>query len=139
MLVAESNVYEHMGRRFRPGGNSFDLSDAIVWLLLIAGVVVLAWFLHKVVTQIVQTKNHSLNHLFGQLCAAHGVGWYGRRLLYRLAGVHRLPHPVHLFLRPDCFQPQTLPPEMSAFQSEVSHLRATLFGYREDRAAQSRS
>jgi len=138
-VVAQTNVYEHMGRRFRPGGNSFDVSDAVVWLLFIAGAVVLAWFLHKLVTLVTQTKKHSLNRLFGQLCVTHDVSWHGRRLLYRLAGVHGLPHPVHLFLCPDCFRPQTLPPEMSAFQSEVADLHATLFGCHEEGAAESRS
>ncbi len=127
-VVAQTNVFEQMGRRFRPGGNSFDVSDAIVWLSFIAGAVALVWFLHSLVTRVTQANKHSQNRLFGQLCVIHDVGWHDRRLLYRLAGVHGLPHPVHLFLSPECFQPQTLPSEMSAFQGEVAQLHATLFG-----------
>jgi hypothetical protein len=127
-LVAQAGPYTHLARRFQPGGGSFGLIDAAVWLLLIAGAVTIAWFVYRLYNQVTQRQQRSPAWLFHELCATHALTWSDKQLLRWLARVHNLPHPSYLFLQPHRFDSHALPPDAAALSNQVARLRERLFG-----------
>jgi hypothetical protein len=132
-LIADATRYESMSRRFRPGGNSIEISEVALWLFLLAGIVTAVWLSHKLAGHVIRSTHHSLSRLFHDLCAAHGVNWWQRRLLHQLARACNLPHPVHLFLRPACFDSRNLPANLAGHQRQFAALQESLFGGGDER------
>ncbi len=128
VLIADATRYESLGRRFRAGGNPIEFSEVAAWLILVAGICAAVWISHQVAGKLIRNNQHSPTRLFRELCIAHRMTGFQRRLLCQLARAYDLPHPVHLYLRPACFETQNIPAHLAAYQSQVATLRETLFG-----------
>jgi len=126
-LLAQADSYSHMSRRFQAGGHSISLLEIGVWLLLIVGAVGFAWCTCQLYSRMIKAQKRSPVWLFRELCAAHGLTWADRQLLQWLARTHDIAHASHLFLRPNVFDPATLPPHMAAWKDRVEQLREKLF------------
>jgi hypothetical protein len=127
-LLAEASSWQDMGRRFREGGNNFDLSE----LLLLAGglgmVFVLLWLLSRFLQRDQRQPYRSSAALFRQLCRAHRLSWRQRSLLWNLAKAHELAEPAAVFLSDECFTAARLSPKLEKREAEIAALRAKLFG-----------
>ncbi|MCI0333328.1 MAG: hypothetical protein L0228_08915 [Planctomycetes bacterium] len=66
--------------------------------------------------------------LFRELCAAHGLNLYSRRLLKRLAQARGLTSPALLFVEPQHFDTHNFPAELKSSATELRQLRERLFG-----------
>jgi hypothetical protein len=104
-------------------GNVLIIIGVIALLLLIVGVV-------RSVAARRSTKTYSSDNpakLFRELCASHGLKSANRRLLKRLAEACGVTNSAMLFLEPQHFETQSLPPDLKSSATELRQLRETLF------------
>lgn len=73
-----------------------------------------------------RTYTHA-HRLFYELCRAHGLDAYSRRLLRRLASHARTAQPARVFVEPQWFDAAALPPSLAAEQARLEQLRSRLF------------
>jgi hypothetical protein len=127
-LLAQLSQWRHLGDRF--GGGHAGL-DAIDILSLIA-VIVLAVLGVFVLQRYAPNRDRpgrfdDPRQLFRELCRAHGLGRASRRLLKRLAAWRGLSDPALVFVMPECFDTDALPPELGNAAHELAQLRTRLF------------
>jgi hypothetical protein len=65
--------------------------------------------------------------LFSSLCRVHKLKWSDRWLLWHLAGYYRMADPSRVFVEPERFDPQGLPPHLAGRAARLSELRENLF------------
>ena len=127
-LLAEVSRIESMGRKFRGGRTKFDADNVWVGLLVLFGMVVVFWFLSRLKDR--QESSRRVNNprkLFRELCKAHGLKFFQRRLLKQVARWQRLARPAKLFLEPERLEPRNLSPRLRARQDELAVIGKKLF------------
>jgi hypothetical protein len=67
------------------------------------------------------------NGLFLGLCHAHKLRWSDRWLLWHLAGYYRMEDPGRVFVEPERFAPEGLPPHLAGRAARLAELRENLF------------
>jgi hypothetical protein len=72
------------------------------------------------------TCNNS-SRLFRELCRAHRLNGAARRLLKSLAAARELENPALVFVKPECFEPADLPPQLASSAAELRQLFQRLF------------
>ncbi|MBL8829444.1 MAG: hypothetical protein JNM18_20865, partial [Planctomycetaceae bacterium] len=72
-------------------------------------------------------KLNNPHSLFQELCKLHGLGFGERRLLAKLAKVHKLEHPARLFLEPERFDNVVEHPQLAPQAGVIRELRQRLF------------
>ena len=65
--------------------------------------------------------------LFSALCRVHKLKWSDRWLLWHLAGYYRMADPSRVFVEPERFDPQGLPPHLAGRAARLAELRENLF------------
>lgn len=65
--------------------------------------------------------------LFRELCQAHGLDGSTQRLLASVAAARQFEQPAEVFVRPEAFAPEGLPPSLRARAEQLDQLRRRLF------------
>ncbi len=126
LLLGVQTRFEGIRSGFR--GRRFDLNDAALALMVLAGVVLVLWALSYLLKfQDEQTAFTSPTMLFWSLCRAHGLRWSDRWLLWRVARTARMVEPARLFLEPERFEPAQLRPRLRLHAARLSRLAEMLF------------
>jgi hypothetical protein len=128
LLAAREELHRVWGRfdHEQPGINPNHLIfiAAVILMAIVAGVI---W--RTVKRRAARTfASDSTGKLFRELCAAHGIGRAGRRLLKELAAASGDVDPATLFVEPRYFEAQNLPRALKASAKELRLLDETLFG-----------
>jgi hypothetical protein len=126
LLSARQDEFRVWGR-FDHGRTTFGpeqmlLSGGIV--LIVAAVLVWNRFTRR--AQRTFTCNSS-SRLFRELCRVHRLNGAARRLLKSLAAARGLENPALVFVKPECFEPADLPPQLAASAAELRQLFQRLF------------
>lgn len=127
-LLAGGGRYVHMGRRFRRGGSDIDLADVMAAVSVIALVAALAWLATRVAKHRETLNASSPQRLFRELCHAHRLNWSNRKLMQAIAKAHELGNPAMLFVTPQCFALDSLPPSFRSQRAHIEDLKDQLFG-----------
>lgn len=130
VLLAEDVSFTDLGRNFRDGGNGYNVTHALLALLVFAALGVVIWFVVRYMSQRERRTYNSPRRLFNELCYAHGFNRRERRLLQRLARGQRLDHPALLFVDPQYYQAPRLTDALAARHDQLLHLRDLIFGKR---------
>ncbi len=126
LLLGLQTRFEGIRSGFR--GRRFDMQDAVLALMVLAGVVLALWALSYFLKfQDKQTTFTSPTMLFWSLCRAHGLRWSDRWLLWRVARAARLAEPARLFLEPERFEPSQLRPTFRLHAARLGRLAEMLF------------
>ena len=97
-----------------------------VVLVLVAAVLVATWTV-RAAQAWMKRWHDSPTRLFLDLCRAHGLNRYERRLLRRMARLQRLPRSADVFLAPQHFDAEQLARTLSPQAAQLQALRARLF------------
>lgn len=97
--------------RFRPLGEGnpgesspLELDGAVVGVIVLAVASVALWTIWQYVARKERARRaYSPQHLFRQLCQAHGLDRAERKVLGRLVEQQGLEHPGRVFLEPERF------------------------------------
>ena len=127
-LLAQSEGFQHMSKRFQRGGAAFDWKEAAIAAMLILGPIVLILVLATVQRWRSQRRRHSPQALFAELCRAHGLDRSDRRVLRRVARRLQLPQPSLLFLDAQLLDGGGANAETGARQEDLTRIRQRLFG-----------
>ncbi len=106
-----------------------ETREKLLWLGgFAAAVILLLWGASRWARRLEGDRTYTnAGRLFYELCRAHGLDAYSRRLLRRLASHARLSQPALVFVEPQWFDPAALPPSLAAEQARLEQLRARLF------------
>lgn len=136
MLVAMRSTSDGVWGRFdhgKPGVGVTEWSIIIgATVLLVAVMCVSSW---RAKRQKSQFLHDSKSRMFGELTDAHRLDRASRRLLKKLAAAKELRDASHLFIEPEHFEAEKLPPTLAASAGEFRRLRQGLF---EERTAPRR-
>ncbi len=128
LLLADRNMFRNMGAGFREKREHFDGLDVLLWILLAIGFFVfvglLSWLLAR------SDKHQLFNSprgLFRSLCSAHQLDRPAHSLLVQMARAEGIAQPARLFLEPECFRRESLPPALEGKQAAIAALAARLF------------
>lgn len=128
LLQLDPTSWQRMGDAFRRDNAQLSQSETVSLLILALGAVVLVWFLHHYANRLQSKRTyHRPRRLFGQLCRAHRLRRRDRKLLRQLAEHWRLSQPALLFIRPENFATDALPPVLVKFRNEIADLGRRLF------------
>ncbi|MBW3597150.1 MAG: hypothetical protein KY475_07730 [Planctomycetes bacterium] len=97
-LLAQADGFRHMGKRFQPGGTTFDWKEAAIAAAVLIGPIILILAGTRFQRWRVERRRHSPHALFKELCHAHGLSRGDRRFLSRLARQRQLPQPSLVFV-----------------------------------------
>ncbi len=126
LLLADANRFRSLGNHFRGRRAEVDGGDLLTGLILLGCVVLVGYLLSRLLAR--QERQRSYNKpaaLFRQLCKAHQLDRYQRRLLRELAAAQQVEPAARLFLEPEHFQPSHLGSLVEA--EEILLLRDRLF------------
>ena len=113
------------GRRRR---GSVDTGEALIYLLIAAGVIALVCVVLYVSNRIVHHRRfNSHGSLFKGLCQIHGLNHGARALLKQVAGQHKLAYASQVFTDPQWLDPASLRGSLRRHAAEVNSLRNRLF------------
>jgi len=127
-LLGQSSRFEHLGRRFRPGGSTFEPNHVLIGMVLVGAFIAVLWMLQRYYELRAGRGYVSRWGLFRELCKAHRLSWSDRLLLGKLAKVQGVDQPARLFLEPQRLDPATLSPSLAGKMRQVTILRQRLFG-----------
>ncbi len=127
VVLAGQSQYQHMGRRFRRGGNGVDWADLWLPAAIIVGVIGIAWLTAQFLKYRERRLTSSSNALFAELCKAHQLDWTSQQLLRSLANATRVPTPAHLFVDPSRFDIDHLSNAFKNKRAQIAVLRDKLF------------
>ncbi len=127
-LLAQMSRWQHLGDGLHRRGSRATLGDMLPYLigLVVVGIGVAIVMAIMRRNDMSQPCNDS-GKMFRELSRAHGLGFSSRRLLSRLAKAVGLKHPAEVFLTPNAFNAQTLPPQLQAEAVRIESLRKRLF------------
>jgi hypothetical protein len=127
-LLAQRWRWERLGDRFTGEYAQFRTQDILLVLSVTAFCALMVYLLyHFAPGNEERGAYESPRRLFGELCRAHRIGLTDRRLLKQLAGARNLSHPAILFVDPECFETDTLPPDLKQSAQDIHRLRERLF------------
>ncbi len=127
MLLAGQSQYQHMGRRFRRGGNGIEWTDLFLPAAIVIGVVGIAWLTTQYLKYRERRQTTSPNVLFAELCKAHKLDWASQQLLRSLANAAHVPTPAHLFVDKSQFDIDQLGNRFKNKRTQIVALRDKLF------------
>jgi len=128
LLASREELHRVWGRfdHQRPGLSTNQLL-VIVVVIALASIAAVLWRILK--SRASRTfSSDSAVKLFRELCAAHGISRSGRRLLKQLAEARGIADPAILFVEPQSFDAQNLPPDLRSSSNELQRLNEKLFG-----------
>jgi hypothetical protein len=128
LLASREEMHRVWGRfdHERPGVNPHHLL-IVVGLIALALLIGIVWRIFQRRAALTFSTNSS-KKLFRELCAAHKLKLGSRRLLRRLAEARGVTSPAMLFVEPELFDSQSLPPELRRSAPEIRLLSEQLFG-----------
>jgi hypothetical protein len=128
ILIAENERTRQMMQALRSARNS--TSSNSTWLgLMILMAALLAFVALAIIVQRQQRqrKVSCPRSLFFEICRAHRLTWFERRLLWRLARSQKLADPARLFLSPECFEIGSLTVALRSRAEELRKLSERIF------------
>lgn len=123
MLLAQVKAREP-----KPGDWSFGWGTVGMIAAVSASVVLVIWFISRLVQRRKRTTANSPWHLFRDLCAAQGFALPERQLLARLAKERNLAQPAMLFVEPAYWELERA--SGSSRTAELERLRRRIFAAR---------
>jgi hypothetical protein len=128
-LLAEQPQWRALGGNLLAQQSRLDVAKTLSVLLFLATLVISIWILSKLLAQSDQPRVYNnARALFRNLCQLHGLSPTERSLMRQLASYGRLAQPAELFLRPECFLSERLPPELQAKHPQIESIRRRVFG-----------
>ncbi len=127
-LLAESPDDFRVWGRFdnqRPGFGAAEWSVLIGALTLLLVIVVTSYVVAK--RKRSEFLHNSPKRLFYELCRAHQLHMWNRRLLKKLAAARGVQNPAELFVDPKYFDAADLPQGLQSAAPELRQLRHALF------------
>jgi len=125
--VAAVTAQAEWYRRFRLRSTA-DAASILAMLALLAIVVMGVWVASRWFQARERRRSNCPRALFRELCRAHGLSSGDRNLLLRLASQQNPYNPAAIFLDPQCFEADQLPPAAVGDIENVKRLRELLFG-----------
>jgi len=128
-LLAEQPKWHALGGHLLAQQSRLDIAKTLSILLFLATLVISIWILSRLLAQSDQPRVYNNPRaLFRSLCQLHGLSPTDRNVLRQLASYGRLAQPAELFLRPECFVTERLPPDLQVKQPQIESIRRRLFG-----------
>jgi hypothetical protein len=119
---------EEFGRGFRGATSQLSWTDLIPYVaaavLAAIGVSLYRWIKRR--NDMTEACDDAPK-LFRELCRVHALDRPSRRLLWRLREARGLAQPAQIFLTPDAFDADRLPPGLRKQAAELKRLREQLF------------
>jgi len=122
-ITAQMEWFERF--RVRP---TSDSRSVMAMCVLLAAVIAGGWIASRLFKVRERRKTNNPRTLFRELCRAHGLSSSERNLLLRLASQQAQYHPARIFVEPQLFDLNQLPPAAAGDVDEVKRLRERLFG-----------
>jgi hypothetical protein len=117
-----------MGGGFRGENNTFDLTPILTVLGVLIPIIAALFLIDRWIRRRIRQRTYdSPSGLFQQLCQTHELDRSGRRLMHLLASHWQLTNPGVLFIEPDYFRPDKLPPDWYDHAPELEQLHRQLF------------
>lgn len=128
LFADRSNIFRDMGSGFREKRESFEPTDLLWWVLVVAVVFAVFGAVGSILAN--QDKRRLYNSpraLFRTLCKAHNLDRSSRLLLRQMAYALKISIPARLFMEPDRFEPARLPLELRPQHEAIAALGKRLF------------
>ncbi|MEM9186505.1 MAG: hypothetical protein AAGB00_08435 [Planctomycetota bacterium] len=123
-----ASAWKHLGKNFSGSNARLDTGELAAVVGLFVGLGLLVWLLHWVNSNWREWSTRpNPKRLFQELCRCHGLSRRHRAVLLRLAEAEGLQQPAEVFLLPDLFDLEDLPPELAQDASAMEHLGVLLF------------
>lgn len=128
MLLAQRHNWERLGDRFSGKHAEVNWEELLVLLACLIGSAVVIWLLYAATRwQEARLRRPNPRRLFRELCRAHRLNRWERRVLRELAESAAARQPAELFVRPDAFRPAPLPRLATERPAAFEQLRRKLF------------
>jgi hypothetical protein len=117
--------------RYRRYPDFFDVKENWPMLLLITAIVL--WVLGGIIVYLRNNREaggpvDDPQQLFRELAEAHGLDRSAQHLLQQLARAFQIEQPSEVFVTPQLFRPEKLPPSLAGEAHRVAALGQKLFG-----------
>jgi hypothetical protein len=127
-LLGQLSHWQRLGDGFRSSTNPWQMSElapylAGLGLAALVGLLVHFWRQHNDMS----LRCDNPRKLFRELCQAHGLDAQQRRLLLEVAEAACPYQPALVFLQPQSFAAERLPPALAERAAELTSLRERLF------------
>jgi hypothetical protein len=127
MLLAQVSR-EDFGRGFRGATSQLSWTDLIPYvaaaILATIGISLYRWIKRR--NDMTESCDDP-SKLFRELCGVHKLDRPSRRMLWRLSEAWGLAQPAQIFLTPNAFDADRLPPALRKQAAELQRLRERLF------------
>lgn len=128
MLLAQRANWERMGDRFSGEAAELQTGELLTLLAVMIGAGVLIWLLRFAARwQEGRSRRPNPRRLFSDLCRAHRLNRWERKLLREMGEGLGLRQPAEVFVRPDAFRATPLPPEAESKPAAFKQLQRKLF------------
>ena len=124
-LLAQGRV-DSLGDRFRNGAQ-MEWTTMFVVIVVLAMAIGVVWLVSRHLSLKDSGGYHNHRGLFRELCWAHRLGWWDRRLLVSIARQQGVVVPARLFVEPEWFAPERQEGLKEARRRHVARLCETLF------------
>ena len=127
-LLARRDDLRGISEGFRGRSMWDNAPQAVLFVGIMLFIVVAMLLIGRLTAKYEQRlATNSLSGLFRELCRIHKLNFAARRLLKRLAAHRGLESPAYLFVQPEHFAAEKLPPEWRPDAPMVEQLRRQLF------------
>lgn len=127
-LLGQASNWRRMGDQFSGRGADLSTGELFLVVAVFAGAGLLLWLLHWAANRHEQRlRKPNAAGLFRELCRSHSVSRMDRTTLRLLAEAAQLDQPAEIFLRPDLFERENLPPAMRGDAKAVTAIGNLLF------------
>lgn len=127
-LLAQRDKWERLGDRFSGEAAEFNLQELLVLLVAALAAGALIWLLRAAARwQEGRSRQPNPRRLFNDLSRAHRLTRWERRALRELGESLGVRQPAEVFLRPDAFRLNPLPPEAAKKPIALKQLYKKLF------------
>lgn len=127
-LLADVEVFEHLGSRLRPDGGARASQGLLTVLAVATVVVVLLWLLSRILRLREDRNRHSPRLLLKELTRAHRLSGRSVRLLKQVANEAKLENPLRLFIESKWLELARTKRAFRGREKELTRLRTQLFG-----------
>jgi hypothetical protein len=129
VLLGETERFRTVGETFRGERSVSRLNDFMLVVAGIGAIVFLFWLVATLMPKEERVRRiDSPRKLFKALCRAHGLDWFSRRTLWKLARQHSPQHPAVLFAMPDALDASMASNPSARQMAAYRRLRVQLFG-----------
>ncbi|TWT75999.1 hypothetical protein Pla123a_27850 [Posidoniimonas polymericola] len=128
LILAQRANWERMGDRFSGEAAELQTEELLTLLAVVVGAGLLIWLLRVAARwQEGRLKRPNPRRLFNDLCRAHRLNRWERKLLREMGEGLGLRQPAEVFVRPDAFRASPLPPDAEAMPVAFKQLQKKLF------------